>query len=68
MWLGGVGLALLPLLYGIRCMVTQRSELGTTVWRSEVEGGAAIAIGVGWIGVGSGKCHELAPPDGVQLF
>lgn len=52
MWLGGVGLALLPLLYGIRCIVTQRGELGTTIWRNEVEGGAAIALGVGWIGVG----------------
>lgn len=52
MWLGGVGLALLPLLYGIGCVVTQRGELGTTIWRSDVEGGAAIALGVGWIGVG----------------
>ena len=52
MWLGGVGLALLPLFYGIRCIVTQRGELGTIIWPSEVEGGAAIALGVGWIGVG----------------
>lgn len=52
MWLGGVGLALLPLLYGIRCVVTQRGELGTIIWPSEVEGGAAISLGVGWIGVG----------------
>jgi hypothetical protein len=52
MWLGGVGLALLPLLYGVSCIVTQRGELGTTIWRSELEGGAAIALGIGWIGVG----------------
>jgi hypothetical protein len=52
MWLGGVGLALLPLAYGISCIVTQRGELGTTIWRSEVQGVAAIALGMGWIGVG----------------
>lgn len=52
MWLGGVGMALLPLLYGIRCIVTQRGERGTIIWPSEVEGWAAIALGVGWIGVG----------------
>jgi hypothetical protein len=52
MWLAGVGLALLPLVYGISCIVTRRGELGTTLWRSEVQGGPAIALGVGWIGVG----------------
>ena len=52
MWLSGVALALLPLLYGIGCIVTQRGELGTIIWPSEVEGGAAVALGVGWIGVG----------------
>jgi len=52
MWLGGVGLALLPLTYGVSCIVTQRGELGTTIWRSEVQGAAAIALGLGWIGVG----------------
>jgi hypothetical protein len=51
MWLGGVGFALLPLIYGISCIVTRRGELGTMIWPSEVEGGAAIALGVGWIGV-----------------
>jgi hypothetical protein len=51
MWLGGVGLALLPLIYGIGCIVTRRGELGTVIWPSEVQGGAAIALGFGWIGV-----------------
>ncbi len=50
MWLVGVGLALLPLFYGIVCIVTQRGNIGTTIWPSEVEGGAAIALGGGWIG------------------
>jgi hypothetical protein len=52
MWLGGVGVALLPLLYGVSCIVTRRGELGTIIWPSAVEGGPAIALGVGWIGVG----------------
>jgi hypothetical protein len=53
MWLGGIGLALLPLTYGISCVVTQRGELGTMIWPSEVQGAPAIALGVGWIGVGA---------------
>jgi hypothetical protein len=52
MWLGGVGFALLPLIYGISCIITRRGELGTVIWPSEVQGAAAIALGVGWIGVG----------------
>jgi hypothetical protein len=52
MWLGGVGLALLPMVYGISCLVTRQGELGTTIWSSEVQGAPAIALGVGWIGVG----------------
>jgi len=52
MWLGGVGMALLPLLYGVSCIVTRRGELGTIIWPSALEGGAAIALGIGWIGVG----------------
>lgn len=53
MWLGGVGLALLPVCYGASCIVTGKGELGTTLWKSTVEGGAAIALGLGWIGVGA---------------
>lgn len=52
MWLAGVGLALLPLMYGISCIVTRRGELGTTLWPSEVQGPPAVALGVGWVGVG----------------
>jgi hypothetical protein len=51
-WLGGVGVALLPVLYGLRCILAQAGELGTLIWPSRVEGGAAIALGLGWIGVG----------------
>jgi hypothetical protein len=53
MWLMGVGLALLPVIYGIQCLVTQRGRLGTTLWPSAVDGGAAIALGLGWIAVGA---------------
>jgi hypothetical protein len=51
-WLGGVGVALLPWLYGVSCIVTRRGELGTIIWPSAVDGGPAIVLGVGWIGVG----------------
>ena len=51
MWLAGVALALLPLTHGIRCVVTQQTEIGTQFWKSEVEGFAAIGVGLGWIGV-----------------
>lgn len=53
MWLAGVGLALLPALYGLQCLVTRKGKLGTTLWPSTVEGGAAIALGLGWIAVGA---------------
>jgi MFS family permease len=52
MWLGGVGFAALPMLYGIRCIVTRQGELGTLIWPSALEGGPAIALGVGWLGIG----------------
>jgi hypothetical protein len=51
-WLGGIGLAALPALYGIQCLVTQQGQLGTTIWPSKLEGGGAIALGIGWLGVG----------------
>ena len=53
MWLGGVGLALLPVSYGLTCLVTRKGKLGTLLWPSAVEGGAAIALGLGWIAVGA---------------
>ena len=52
MWLLGVAAALLPISYGIKCIVTRQGELGTTLFRSTVEGIPAVALGVGWIGVG----------------
>ena len=51
MWIGGVALALLPLTYGIGCILTRRGEFGTLLWNSELEGFGAIALGIGWIGV-----------------
>lgn len=52
MWGGGVGLALVPTLYGLRCIVTGQGELGTLIWPSEVTGGAAVVLGLAWIGIG----------------
>ena len=48
---GGVALALLPLTYGIDCILTRRGAIGSPLWNSEVEGFGAIALGLGWIGV-----------------
>jgi len=33
--------------------VTRKGKLGTLLWPSAVEGGAAIALGLGWIAVGA---------------
>jgi hypothetical protein len=51
MWLAGVVMALLPFLYGVRCIITKQGDLGTTLWPAEVHGGAAVALGLGWIGL-----------------
>jgi hypothetical protein len=51
MWFGGVALALLPLAYGLRCIVTLTGDVGATIFGSTVSGAAAVALGVGWIGV-----------------
>jgi hypothetical protein len=53
MWFGGVLLAILPAYYGLQCLLTRKGTFGTTLWRDEVQGGAAIALGLGWIGVGA---------------
>jgi hypothetical protein len=53
MWIGGVGLALLPVIGGIQTLVSQQGTLGTTLWRRTLEGGPAISLGIGLIGVGA---------------
>ena len=50
-WFGGVALASIPFSYGARCIVTGTGELGKFIWPNEVHGVAAVALGVGWIGV-----------------
>jgi hypothetical protein len=52
MLIGGVVAPLLPIWYGVNCILTRRGELGHTLFPSEVEGAPAIALGLGWIGVG----------------
>lgn len=52
-WLCGVGLALLPVSYGIHCLVTRKAQFGTRFWPTTVDGLGAIALGLGWIGVGA---------------
>lgn len=53
MWLAGVVLAALPVAYGFQCLWTGTGTFGTTLWRTTIEGGPAIALGLGWIGVGA---------------
>jgi hypothetical protein len=52
-WLCGVGLALLPVSYGVWCLVTRSGDLGRLLWTTRVEGAGAIALGLGWISIGA---------------
>lgn len=51
-WIGGVGLPLLMGYYGLRCIVTREGQIGSRLWPIVVDGVPAVALGVGWIGVG----------------
>jgi hypothetical protein len=52
-WLGGVGLAALPAYYGLQCIVTGKGEFGTTFFRNDVHGVAAVVMGFGWLAIGA---------------
>lgn len=53
MWLAGVGLALIPIGYGIRCLVTGQATLwGRNGSQLDVTGSTATALAIAYIGVG----------------
>lgn len=53
MWLLGVGLALIPIYYGIRCMQAGRTTFfGTRGARLELTGSEAMAMAIAYIAVG----------------
>src|SRR5438105_4300649 len=52
-WLGGVGLALVPVIYGIHCLVTGHAVLpGRGRGQLDVCGSAAVALAIAYIAVG----------------
>ena len=52
MWLLGIGLALLPLGYGIQCLVTGQARLwGSNGSDLDLKGSAAIALAIAYIAV-----------------
>lgn len=53
MWLLGVALALAPIGYGVRCLVTEHATLiGSRGSRLEVTGSAAVAMAIAYMAVG----------------
>jgi hypothetical protein len=54
MWLVGIGVALIPLWYGFRCVQTEHARLwgehGTDL---DVNGSAAIALGIAYMAIGA---------------
>lgn len=53
MWIIGVGVALIPAIYGVQCVITGTSVVGGTLWHRNVTGLPALALGLGWIGAGA---------------
>ena len=53
MWLLGVGLALGPICYGIRCLATDHATfIGSRGSRLELTGSAAMAMAIAYLAVG----------------
>jgi hypothetical protein len=53
MWLLGAGVALAPIYYGIRCLVTDHATfLGSRGARLDVTGSPAIAMAIAYIAIG----------------
>ena len=53
MWLLGVGLALLPLGYGVRCLFTGHARFfGRRASHLDLDGSAAVALAIAYIAVG----------------
>lgn len=53
MWLLGVGLALFPIGYGVRCLITDQARFfGRRGTHLDLDGSAAIALAIAYITVG----------------
>ena len=52
MWLLGVGLALIPFGYGVRCLVTGHARLVGRRGHLDLDSSAAIALAIAYIAVG----------------
>ena len=53
MWVLGVAVPLVFVLFGARTVAAGDAEIGTTLFRKTVEGLPAIAYGIGWAAVGA---------------
>ena len=54
MWLLGVGLALIPIYYGIRCLQTGHTAfLGSRGGRLDLTGSPAVAMAIAYLAVGA---------------
>ncbi len=54
MWFLGVGLALVPCVYGVKCLVTGEARLwGNNNSEIDLNGSAAVALAIAYIAVGA---------------
>jgi len=53
MWFIGVCVALLPLGYGVRCLYTGQARFFGRGAYVDLNGSAAIALGIAWVSVGA---------------
>jgi hypothetical protein len=54
MWVTGVGLALIPLGYGVRCLFTGQARFfGSRGGNLDLDGPAAVALAIAYIAVGA---------------
>jgi len=54
MWLVGVGVALIPLWYGLQCVLTEHARLwGEHGTNLDVNGSTAVALGIAYMAVGA---------------
>jgi hypothetical protein len=52
-WLLGVGLALIPIIYGIHCLITKHATIfGSRGTDLDVHGSGAVSLGIAYISIG----------------
>ena len=52
MWLGGVGLAVVPVIYAVHCLIAGRATFPADGAGLEVHGSAATALAIAYMAVG----------------